>query len=422
MEVLKMQMNSLKNNVKMKKLNRHMTHAEDVVLKGLTETKWTVKMLSALYGNMTGYETPMNLSVKIDGAPAIFAWSKFPGIPSAGIAMKGLFGKTPKYFLSSKEIDENFKDRPELAYKLNTFFKYLKKIKIPEGEIWQGDFLFDDSSLSFEWIFNIDEKPTVIAERCITFHPNTILYAIPNNSKKFRNAKVGICWHTRYKGKDLENVVASYDAHHELLKKTKGIFMTDPFIKKNTCKDDISVEEAKHIEKNLAEVLEYSFLFDGDRNYHKFLKNGLADLMLVYGNKLIKNKTQKTAKEFIDGFKTFLMVKFAKIAKQMKTSKGSVSKLEICQSYLDFIEENKLLFYAMRNVVDKIRDIKHIFIKKLNPHGEFDTYIKTIDAGIIPTDQEGFALADMEGNAIKLINRLEFSYNNFSPNIVKGWQ
>jgi hypothetical protein len=39
------------------------------------------------------------------------------------------------------------------------------------------------------------------------------------------------------------------------------------------------------------------------------------------------------------------------------------------------------------------------------------------------TDQEGFVAIDkLKGGAVKLVNRLEFSKANFSPEVIKGWQ
>jgi hypothetical protein len=38
------------------------------------------------------------------------------------------------------------------------------------------------------------------------------------------------------------------------------------------------------------------------------------------------------------------------------------------------------------------------------------------------TSPEGYVAIDHIGNAVKLVDRLEFSMANFSPDIIKGWQ
>jgi len=44
------------------------------------------------------------------------------------------------------------------------------------------------------------------------------------------------------------------------------------------------------------------------------------------------------------------------------------------------------------------------------------------EGGLRVTNQEGFAVSDMEGNVVKLVSRNEFSWSNFSPDVVKGWE
>jgi hypothetical protein len=61
-------------------------------------------------------------------------------------------------------------------------------------------------------------------------------------------------------------------------------------------------------------------------------------------------------------------------------------------------------------------------IEKLNALGKFDTFVQT-NKGYKVTGEEGFVAIDKIGsNALKIVDRLEFSYNNFSPNVLKGWQ
>lgn len=43
-------------------------------------------------------------------------------------------------------------------------------------------------------------------------------------------------------------------------------------------------------------------------------------------------------------------------------------------------------------------------------------------SGFKVTDQEGYVAIDHIGTAVKLVDRLEFSTANFSPEILKGWQ
>ena len=50
-----------------------------------------------------------------------------------------------------------------------------------------------------------------------------------------------------------------------------------------------------------------------------------------------------------------------------------------------------------------------------------ETFLKTKN-GFKVTGQEGFVAIDtLGGDAVKIVDRMEFSYANFSQDILKGW-
>jgi hypothetical protein len=402
--------------------NTHMTHAEDlVILGGKKGMDWVLKMMWDLYQNLKGHTEKENvkLSVKIDGAPAITAWSSFPNLPDYGIAMKGLFAKTPKVFTNDKEIDENFGDRPSLGYKLKTFLKYLKDIKIPAGEIWQGDFLFDDKSI---------QETEINGEPHWAFHPNTIYYVVPKDSdlgKLIDKAEVGIAWHTRYTGPNLENVQANYDTDASELQMIDKLMMTDPYIKSFAGKINFTAEESDNVEKTLEELLEISKNLGNSPVYKKLLDNkNLISLFTIFQNSLIKSNIKMGEMDpdgFINEFIEFLQNRGSKEADKMKSEKGKEKKLEAFAELIDFIQQNKDDLYLLIHMIIEITRLKEMFVRKLNHIGQFQTYLKMKEGGIRGTNQEGFACSDIDGNVVKLVSRDEFSYANFSPEVQKGW-
>jgi hypothetical protein len=66
-----------------------------------------------------------------------------------------------------------------------------------------------------------------------------------------------------------------------------------------------------------------------------------------------------------------------------------------------------------------IVDAKLLIINKLNGAAKLKTFLKTTK-GYKMTGEEGY-VAVSNGNAVKLVDRLEFSYANFSDTIIKGW-
>jgi hypothetical protein len=410
------------NEAVVSKVNKHMTHAEDlVILSGIEGLNWVLKMMWDLYDDLKGNaeKSEMKLSVKMDGAPAIFAWSEFHNeIPKNGIAMKGLFAKTPKIFTSNKDIDDNFGDRPDLGYKLKTFLKYLPEIGIPKGEIWQGDFLFDDKSL---------QETEIDGKKYWAFHPNTIYYVIPKDSELgglIKKAEVGITWHTRYTGTDLQNIQANYNAEASELKMIDKMLMTDPYVKSFAGLVTFTDDESQHIESTLEELGEYASTLSKSPEYTKIVESkNIISLLTIFQNSLIKvNKTMDDPAGFIGEFKEFIQNRSLKEAEKRKTEKGKDAVLSKFAEFIDEIDQEHETWYIMVHIITEITKLKEMFVKKLNNVGKFQTYLKMKEGGLRTTNQEGFAISDIDGNVVKLVDRQEFSWSNFSPEVQKGWE
>src|SRR6056300_1435619 len=163
--------------------NTHMTHIEDRVLyagvKGAREAILALRSLRDMLAGKTNSST--NVTVKWDGAPAVFAGTD----PSDGkffVAKKGIFNKNPKVYKTEADVDADTSG--DLNAKLKLALKELPKLGI-EGVV-QGDFLY-----SREDIKEVD----INGEPHITFHPNTIVYSIPKKSslaKEILRYKLGV--------------------------------------------------------------------------------------------------------------------------------------------------------------------------------------------------------------------------------------
>jgi len=86
--------------------NTHMTHAEDAIIDGgVAGTRVVIDHLRALRDMLAGNsKSSVNISVKWDGAPAVFAGTD----PSDGkffVAKKGIFNKNPKVYKTNADID-----------------------------------------------------------------------------------------------------------------------------------------------------------------------------------------------------------------------------------------------------------------------------------------------------------------------------
>ena len=180
--------------------NTHMTHIEDKVLYGgVKGTREAINALRELRDMLAG-QTDSKLSTKWDGAPAIFC-GQDPIDGEFFVAKKGVFNANPKVYKSNADIDADIKSG-DLATKMKLALKHLPELGI-KGVI-QGDFLFSKGDTSDE---------VIEGQKYTTFHPNTIIYAIPyDQAKEVRQAKIGIVWHTTYTGNSYESLKASYGA------------------------------------------------------------------------------------------------------------------------------------------------------------------------------------------------------------------
>ena len=147
--------------------NTHMTHIEDLILDGgVKGARQAILALRSLRDMLNGNaKAPMDVTVKWDGAPALFA-GEDPTDGQFFVAKKGIFAKNPKVYKNHADIDADTSG--DLNKKLKLAFDNLKGLGIKD--VIQGDFMFDQSDLKSE---NIN------GTKHITFHPNTILYAVP---------------------------------------------------------------------------------------------------------------------------------------------------------------------------------------------------------------------------------------------------
>ena len=122
--------------------NTHMTHIEDKVLYGgVNGTRDAINALRSLRDMLSGVDKG-NVSVKWDGAPAIFAGTD-PRDGKFFVAKKGIFNKNPKVYKTDADIDADASG--DLATKLKLSLKHFANLGI-KGVI-QGDLLFTKSDL-----------------------------------------------------------------------------------------------------------------------------------------------------------------------------------------------------------------------------------------------------------------------------------
>ena len=391
--------------------NTHMTHIEDkVIYGGVKGTRDAILALRSLR-DMLGGSHDGSVSVKWDGAPAIFCGTD-PRDGRFFVAKKGIFNKSPKVYKSDADIDADTSG--DLAVKLKSALKLLPALGI-KGVI-QGDFLFGPGDLKTQ---------KIKGQAYVTFHPNTIVYAIPAGTeaaKELKAAKIGIVWHTTYTGKTFETMKASYGVDVSKLKKSRSVWSQDAMLRDMT-KYTMSKKDTEEVNQYLKTA---GFIFNriAGSTLRQLEKNpDLAQLIETHANSYVrKGSLPPDPTKRVDDLIKFIRQKFQKEIDKRKTEKGKAAQQKNLDTILEFFDTtNKQSLVQMFELQKVIVLAKLKLINTLNKLNNVSTFLKT-KKGYRVTGQEGYVAIDkLGGDAVKIVDRLEFSYANFSPDILKGW-
>ena len=395
--------------------NTHMTHIEDLILDGgVKGARQAINALRSMRDMLSGNaKAPIDITVKWDGAPAVFC-GEDPRDGQFFVAKKGIFNAEPKVYKSHADIKADTSG--DLSKKLIMAFDNLKDLGIKD--VIQGDFMFDQSDL---------KKETINGIKHITFHPNTILYAVPLDTqlaKEIQRAKIGIIWHTSYSGKSFETMKAEFGRDIVgKLRRTKDVWMDDATLKDVSGTATLTSSETSMLNSNLSNAGKI-FQKIASKSLKEIEQNKELNLVInVYNNREVRKgqRITNTARH-AKGLIMFVNDRYAKQIDKRSSDSGKQVQIDKRDELLEFFSRSNLdqlkLIFDLHNYVT---DSKLIIINKLNKLNNMGTFVKT-KSGFKVTGVEGFVAIDrMEGGAVKLVDRLEFSTNNFSKDIIKGW-
>jgi hypothetical protein len=395
--------------------NTHMEHLEDAVLNGgVTGARQAINLLRSMRDMLSGSSSRgVSTTVKWDGAPAIFAGQD----PSDGrffVAKKGVFAKNPKVYKTPDEVDADTKG--DLAVKLKLALKHLPALGI--NGVIQGDFLFSKSDLKSE---------THDGEKVTTFHPNTIVYAVPSKSemgRAIRSAKIGIVWHTVYTGTSFENMKASFGKEIATkLKKTKDVWSVDAMFTDVSGSATFTEKENKEVTKFISTAGKIFSKLDA-KTLNSISDNPelLQKVKTHFNSKVRAGQKITNVKSHVRGLVNYITEFYGKQADKRSTPKGKKVQTDKRDDILKFFSSANVknlenIFLMMNALIDA----KELVIKKMDQASNIDTLLRTKD-GFIVTAPEGYVAIDNDGSALKLVNRMQFSHANFSDDYIKGWQ
>ena len=397
--------------------NVHLEHIEDEIFNsGIEGGRASINFIRSLRDMLvSGSKRSVNVTVKWDGAPAIFCGND-PETGKFFVAKKSLFNKTPKFYTSIAEIDADLSG--QLADKFKACYNNLKNIGIKD--ILQGDLMFTKGDL---------EKQDINGESYETFQPNTIMYAVPSTSKlasTMRAAQVGIVFHTTYTGDSLMNLKASFGANIKGLKKTSKVWMDDAEY------NDVS-GTATFTQKDSAEITR---LMSRTGKVFQKIKAPQLKKFLDMQNKIDAGLTYKTYhnskvregtnflrlnyKNHADGYLKFVEDKMDTQIGKLKSDSAKKTKQKNKNILLTEVRKNLLLLKTLVEFQALINYAKIKILTKVNKASQMTAMFVKKGNGFDVVAPEGFVAIDNNlGGAVKLVDRMEFSLNNFT--VQKDW-
>ena len=392
--------------------NVHLEHIEDEVLnRGVIGARESIDFLRSLRNMLAGHaETKVNITTKWDGAPAIFA-----GInPENGkffVGTKSVFNKNAKLNYTEDDIDVNHPSGG-LNEKLKVALRYLPKLGI-KG-VLQGDMMFSKGDL---------KRETIDGESYIIFQPNTIVYAVPTDSKLAQSmlaAQLGVVFHTSYTGRTMEDMKASFNIDIGRLTATKDVWFRDASFVDASGSATFTEEETKQITTILS-IAGRTFQTINSMTLNRIASSEtILTYIKTFNNtkvregKKITNTNQHTL-DLIRWVEAKLNKDIADVKRAETKAKRTKEKTEVMRFFRTNATQLRFIFDLQNLLVDA----KLMIVRKLESIRSVGTFVRT-DTGYRITAPEGFVAVDkLKGNAVKLVDRLEFSQANF--NAAKNW-
>ena len=397
--------------------NKHLEHLEDELINfgygGYVASRDLIQnFITELGGRPTGNVT---VTTKWDGAPAIVCGID-PESKQFFVGTKSVFNKKePKVNFTDADIDKNHGEIPDLAKKLKYCLKYFPELNI-KGVI-QGDLLFTDEDVATK---------TIDKERYYTATPNTLTYAWPADSdlgKAVNTAKVGAVFHTYYSGAGpLNNMNAGFGVSQFNLKSTRNVFLASATMDNISANSGLTAAE----ERTLKSVVAVA-----DRNAsaakpfiemvaHEATKQfTLGYTMKRFTNSYVKEGMKiANVNKFIDGFEKAFKKTLVEKVESLKSEKSKNEYRDKLASGLQFLEDNQRSFKAFIVIYNSFTNAKNLINNKLAGLSDTKVFLRSGDNFVV-TKPEGF-VAIVDGKAVKIVDRLEFSRANFT--LEKSWR
>ena len=359
----------------------HLTHVEDAMIEhGKPGLHHAMETLNAIHDKFQGHFNPTKVTTKYDGSSTV-VFGHHPKTGKFFVGTKSVFSKNPVISHTPEEVDKHHGHIPALAHNLKNALEHLPKVT-PKAGVYQGDIMHGGLD------HNVHEHKGMYH-----FTPNTIQYSTPVKSeegKKIAHAKIGVAVHTKYHGSDFEHMKANFEPDVQNFKKHQHVHMLP-----------VDVNTSFHTGK---EAVKYKFHAKQMERAASHAPPDTFDVTAAHKSRLnqyINHSVREGSKPSSEGYMKHLMTK------DVDTSAKKTNALE--RSH--YVLGHKKHFDAMFNLHHHITSAKHAIIDHLNNNLEYEHHINGKES-----KPEGY-VAIHNGHPTKLVNRQEFSRQNFAKHI-----
>jgi len=396
--------------------NTHMEHVEDLIFnEGVVGTRKAINFLPDLRDMLAGNsKSSISRTVKWDGAPAVFAGVD-PNDGKFFVAKKGVFNKNPKVYKTPADVSADTSG--DLRAKLLVALSEFGKLGIKKG-VYQGDLMFTKGDVQKE---NID------GNSFFTFQPNTIVYAVPVDSglgRSISRAKIGVVWHTTYTGDSFQSMSASFGKDiASKFNNVASIWQTDATYSDESGRATFTEKETEQVTNLLSSVGRVFNNTPAELINYFYQNQKLLDLIKIFNNSYVRSGKRINPRTHTQAFMNWITDRYKKEMDKVKTPAAKEKKKAEMKEVMAFF--SKFRKGQIQNVwmlMVLLSDAKQLIINKMNQAGSLRTFLRT-RSGFKVTAPEGFCAIDhLSNDAVKIVDRMEFSKANFSPDIIKGWQ
>lgn len=384
----------------------HLEHIEDIILtSGYQGGEAVVGYFTDIYNMLKGQSsTALQMSVKWDGAPAVICGIN-PANGKFFVGTKSVFAKSPKINYTKKDIATNH-GTGDLGEKLLKCLVHLSKLNI-QGVV-QGDMMFTDNDLV---------RQKINGENFITFKPNEIVYAVPENSeigKTISQAKVGIIFHTTYTGESLGEMNAQAGADISSFVKTNDVWYDNATYKNVSGSATFTASESKSFASGIQTLKK--LLSNIPQNLSAMLstnKEFIPMFQMFINSEVKQGRLPDNVNQFLKGFQEFYVARLNQQMAGLKAQKAIQLRQQKMKQMPAFMNTIKKPLQAMLTFYKQVQILKAEALQKMNQAMQVGTFAQT-ENGLEVTDPEGFVAVGSDGGAVKLVDRLTFSRRNLS--------